>query len=78
VERKVEIEEGEGVAVLDHMFDEKVVIVERPPNQVREEADMPTPVLVTAADGQASEKWVKKGAAPKQNAVPKHNKVKGV
>lgn len=42
----------------------------RPPNQVREEADMPTPVLTQDENGNPVERWVKRGKVPK-------NKVKG-
>ena len=49
---------------------EKVEIPVRPPNQVREDADMPTPVLVEE-NGIPVEKWVsRKGKVPK-------NKVRG-
>lgn len=50
--------------------DETVEIPVRPPNQVREEADMPTPVLTQDENGNPVEKWVKRGKVPK-------NKVKG-
>jgi hypothetical protein len=43
----------------------------KPPNQVREEADLPQPVLVTDGEGRTTEKWVKKGNAPKQVGKPK-------
>jgi hypothetical protein len=50
---------------------ETVEIPVRPPNQVREESDMPTPVLSQDQNGNPVEKWVKhKGRVPK-------NKVKG-
>jgi hypothetical protein len=51
--------------------DETVEIPVRPPNQVREHADMPTPVLSQDENGNPVEKWVKrKGGVPK-------NKVRG-
>ena len=78
VERTVIVEDGdvsnlEGRATVE----EKVEIPQRPPNQVREEAEMPTPVLVTDGKGQSREEWKKTGKTPKQGAVPKRNKVKG-
>lgn len=51
--------------------EESVTIPIRPPNQVREDADMPTPILTQDANGNPVEKWVNnKGKVPK-------NKVKG-
>lgn len=51
--------------------DETIDIPVRPPNQVREDADMPTPVLSQDENGQSVERWVnRKGKVPK-------NKVKG-
>lgn len=48
---------------------EVVSVPVRPPNQVREEADMPTPVLSQDEHGQPVEKWVKrKGGVPKNKA----------
>jgi hypothetical protein len=53
------------------LVDETVEIPVRPPNQVREDSDMPTPVLVMDEKGNPVEKWVhRKGKIPK-------NKVKG-
>lgn len=50
---------------------ENLDIPVRPPNQVREDADMPTPVLTQDANGNPLEAWVRrKGGVPK-------NKVKG-
>lgn len=50
---------------------ETVEIPVRPPNQVREDADMPTPVMVMDENGNPMEKWVKrKGKVPR-------NKYKG-
>lgn len=48
----------------------------RPPNQVREEAGMPQPVLVTDGKGNQEEKWVKRVKQPAGTKVPK-NKVVG-
>lgn len=40
----------------------------RPPNQVREESDMPTPILTQDENGNPLEKWVKrKGNIPKNS-----------
>jgi len=47
-----------------------------PPNQVREDAGMPTPVLVTDNEGKSVEKWVTRGARPSQFKTPK-NKMSG-
>ncbi len=42
----------------------------RPPNQVREDADMPTPVLTQDEQGNPVERWVKrKGRMPKNRPV---------
>jgi hypothetical protein len=57
-------------------IDETIDIPLRPPNQVREEADLPQPVLVTDNEGRTTEKWVKRGEVPKGAAVPK-NRVMG-
>lgn len=46
-----------------------------PPNQVREEAGMPTPVLVTDGEGRSTEKWVQRG--PKPFGKAPRNKVSG-
>ena len=51
---------------------ETVEIPIRPPNAVREAADLPTPVLTQDSAGNTVEKWVKR----KPGAVPK-NKVRG-
>ena len=75
VERSVELiggEQGkEQPAVEVH-----VEIPLRAPNVVREEADLPTPVLVTDGKGQSHEEWKRVGKAPK-NGTPT-NKIKGV
>ncbi len=70
VEREISIEIGDASAVEpEPTVVEKVDIPVRPPNQVREEADMPTPVLVTDGEGKTTEKWVKRAKAPKKNTV---------
>lgn len=49
---------------------ETVEIPVRPPNAVREAADMPTPVLTQDAQGNTVEKWVKRGPGrPPKNRV---------
>ena len=78
IERVVEVTEGqqEGLEA-EPVVNERVEIPVRPPNQVREEAGLPQPVLVTDGKGQSHEEWVKRGKAPTQGKVP-HNKVKGL
>lgn len=72
LERTIEVTGGELGKELD-VVDVRVKIPVRPPNQVREEADMPQPVLVTDQTGQSHEEWKKT-----TRMVPKqHNKVKG-
>lgn len=78
VEREEVIEKGETSEVeSEPTVDEKVELPVRPPNRVREEAGLPQPVLVTESNGQSHEEWVRKGAPPKQGAVPKTNRYKG-
>lgn len=47
----------------------------RSPNVVREEAELPTPVLVTDGKGNTHEEWKHTGKAPTSSKVP-HNKVR--
>jgi hypothetical protein len=76
VERTLEVKGGEqGMEQPSAMFHVELPL--RPPNQVREEAQLPTPVLVADDKGQAHEEWKKTGSVPKQSPVPK-NKIKGV
>lgn len=49
--------------------EETVEIPVRSPNQVREEADMPTPVLAQDEHGNPVEKWVKRKGGPKKNTA---------
>ena len=73
IEQVVEVDTVPDGAVVSQAatVEQTVEIPVRPPNQVREEADLPTPVLTQDANGSPVEKWVKrKGAIPK-------NKVKG-
>jgi hypothetical protein len=75
VERTVDVGAGDqsniGPETTEH-----IEIAKRPPNQVREEADMPQPVLVTDGQGQSREEWKKTSKAVPKNGVPKHNTVK--
>ena len=73
IDQTVEIDTVPEGAILSQSatVDETVEIPVRPPNQVREDADMPTPILVQDENGQSVERWVnRKGKVPK-------NKVKG-
>jgi len=71
VERSLEITQGDQSDVEEiPTVEEHLEIPVRPPNQVREEAEMPTPVLVTDALGKTEEKWVKRGPGrPRKNVV---------
>ncbi len=48
-----------------------------PPNAVREDADLPQPVLVKDGKGNVEEKWVKKGRSFPSGKIPSNLKVKG-
>jgi hypothetical protein len=77
-EREVVVVVGDQTDLEDEpTVDVKIEIPQRPPNQVREEADMPQPVLVTDGQGQSHEEWKKTSKTIPKNPVPKHNKVKG-
>lgn len=53
--------------------DEVVEIPVRPPNAVREAAELPTPVLTQDSAGNPVEKWVqRKGQPPKNKIVGSH------
>lgn len=77
VERTVKVEQGDQSELESTpTIDETVELKNRPPNKVREEADLPQPVLVTDEKGNSREEWkrvVKKSPAQK---VP-HNRVMG-
>jgi hypothetical protein len=76
-EREVIVAEGDQQSLESSPTVSKTVIIPmRPPNQVREEADMAQPVLVTDGQGQSREEWKKSTTKIPKNA-PKHNKVKG-
>jgi len=76
MERTLEVVEGE-IGVEGTPITASVDLPVRPPNQVREEAGLPQPVLVTDGKGNSEEKWVKKGTMPPSVKVPK-NKVMGI
>lgn len=77
-DRTVEVTEGEQTALPETpSVDETVTLPLRPPNQVREEADMPQPVLVKDGKDAGTEKWVKTANKPPAQKSPKHNKVVG-
>ena len=74
IEQEIEITNiPDGASTLSQTatVEEKIEIPVRPPNQVREDADMPTPILTQDEHGYPVEKWVqRKGGVPK-------NKVRG-
>lgn len=77
VEREVEIEEGSQDEITpEPTVSETIELPIAPPNAVREEAGLPTPVLVTDGQGRSHEEWVKRGTTPKSSVIPK-NKVIG-
>lgn len=70
VEQRVEVTGGftgfDGVVLSETPSVEvEVKIPVRSPNQVREDCDMPTPVLSQDANGNPVEKWVKRRAVPR-------------
>src|SRR5271167_2287602 len=77
VERPLYIEVGDPTPVEEHnALNEIVSLPLAPPNKVREDADLPTPVLVTHNDGTFEEKWIKRrGRPPKQNVPSQKGKV---
>ena len=70
IERDLVLENGDLEDIEESpTVDETLAVPMRPPNQVREEADMPTPVMVTDNEGRTHEKWVNgKGARPRNTA----------
>lgn len=76
VDRTFEVSKGDVSGTVEDDVSLKVEIPLRPPNQVREEADLPLPVLVIDEKGQSHEKWKRVGKNPPKEHVP-HNKVKG-
>lgn len=79
IERGLTVEEGEHNDIAESpTVDETVELPLRPPNQVREEAKLAQPILVSDGQGRSHEEWVKRdGPVPKQSVVPKKNVVKG-
>jgi len=73
VDQTVEIDQVQEDATLSQTATVDVVvdIPVRPPNQVREDADLPTPVLTQDDHGNPVEKWVHR-----KNGPPKSKKVK--
>ena len=68
IEQEIELQSIPSDAVLSQTatVNETVEIPVRSPNQVREDADMPTPVLAQDEHGNPVEKWVnRKGKVPK-------------
>jgi hypothetical protein len=73
IEQSIELDTVPTGAVVSQTatVDESLEIPVRPPNKVREDADMPTPVLTQDENGNPVERWVnRKGQIPK-------NRVKG-
>lgn len=79
VEREITLEKGKVNDLAEApTVDEKIELPVRPPNQVREEAGLAQPVLVTDGQGRSTEKWVTRSGVPSaQPNVPKKNVVKG-
>lgn len=71
IEQTVELDTVPSGAVVSEAATvaETVEIPVRPPNEVREDADMPTPVLTQDDHGNPVEKWVKRKGGPKKNTV---------
>ena len=73
IEQTVELDTVPQGAIVSQTatVDEAVEVPVRPPNQVREDSDMPTPILSQDENGNPVERWVnRKGQVPK-------NKVRG-
>jgi len=78
VEREIEIKEGETESTEESpTVSETVEIPLRSPNQVRKDADLPQPILVTDAKGQSHEEWKKVADKPPAVKVLGKNVVKG-
>jgi len=56
--------ESDAIVSQTALVDETVEIPLRPPNQVRVEAGMNTPVMVPDGKGGTEEKWISKGTVP--------------
>src|SRR5271168_1027195 len=61
------------VVTSEPVVDETVEIPIRPPNQVREDSDMPTPVMTMDEHGQPVEKWMKRKGRPPKNKIVGNN-----
>jgi hypothetical protein len=70
VEREIEIPIGEVDNLSESSEVSQIEIPIAPPNKVREDADLPTPVLITHNDGTFEEKWVKRRGRPPKNPIP--------
>lgn len=71
VEQTIEFEDVPTEAILSQTatVEDQIEIPVRPPNQVREDSDMPTPVLTQDEHGQPVERWVKRAKQPPKNKV---------
>ncbi|MDE2099400.1 MAG: hypothetical protein KGL39_19265 [Patescibacteria group bacterium] len=72
VERSVSLTEGDVSGDFEEESSLSVEIPLRPPNQVREEAELPQPVLVTNASGESHEEWRKTSKTIPKNKVPRN------
>src|ERR1700692_3298169 len=71
VQREIEIPIGEvGDLSETSLVDESITFDLAPPNKVREDADLPTPVLLTHNDGTFEEKWIKRRGRRPKNPLP--------
>lgn len=71
VEQTIEIDTVPADAVLSQTatVQQEVEIPLRSPNEARESADMPTPILTQDQNGNPVEKWVNRKAKPPKNVV---------
>lgn len=77
IERHVDVERGETNDISETAtVDERVEVPLRSPNQVRQEAGLPQPILVTDSQGRSTEKWIKHDGNRPTQGVPR-NKVIG-
>ena len=71
VQREISVIEGEADDLSETpTVDETITLDLAPPNKVREDADLPTPVLVTHNDGTFEEKWIKRRGRPPKQSIP--------
>src|SRR5208282_4132942 len=75
-EKEIEIGEGQQNDIAETATVTEIIELPlRPPNQVREEANLPQPVLVSDGQGKTTEKWIKPaGKVPMQPKI----KIKGI